>query len=537
MDARKRPREGDEEGWVESPARVKRIGEALERKQRHLGEEEHASSATLAALPDLALSGETAYLSSEWDTHPRRLARPIDISDAGIWPAAAQLGRSLAANSTVKHLALREVGVSQEVSDALLEALKVNRTLSCVSDWQFTYGNHRAPTRSCFAQSLPFNKGLRTLRIVRPAFNGFGLDESAQKLAEDLAEGLSVNETLTSLTLDRCRTIGQEGARALGAALRVNKALSTLRLERVTLNEAEGAVLARAVGEALTVNSTLTTLSLHGNFLGLQGLQLVVAALEVNSTLGSLDLSFNLLSAEACAAFSTALKTNRGLHTVAFSQNSIGPEGARAFAEALLVNRTVTSLSLHACSLQDSGAEHIAGALQEPGSLTSLSLSSNGLTSSGAEALARSLARNRGLARLELWGNKIEIPGLWALAEMMRSNFTLTSLIVTSGTDKEVLEDLQIMIKSFAMKNRGQQLVLQLTVKERLGEVLRLSFQRLSGAVALELELHEMTTLGELQEEMQLSDARVRVQLPHGGLLDQQERALPLAAILSPQET
>lgn len=547
-ETRKRHRADEDAGRVEGGTQKKRLLATLERDaalleerlERRRLQEELATEATFEALLGLSLTGESAHLSNEWDTHPeaRHFRGSKHSLDFGVWPTAQRLGRSLAANTTLKHLAMQEVGLSPEVSDALLEALRVNRTLTSVSDWQMTLGPYRCPTRCCFAQALPFSEGLKTLRLFRPCLSdGVELFRGAQQLAEDLAAGLRANHSLTSLSLTHCQTIGQDASRALGAALGVNRTLSTLRLQTVTRDEADGAALATALGEALTANSTLTTLSLHGNRLGLPGLQSIVAALNVNHTLGSLDLSATHLTTEACVAFSRALRGNRGLHTVAFSHNHIGPEGARAFAEALRVNSRVTSLTLHACAVQDAGAEHLAGAL---GPLMALSLSSNGLTCFGAAVLARSLEGNRRLARLELWGNNIKIPGLRKLAQMMRSNFTLTSFIVTSGSDRPGREEQQRAIKSFVIKNRGQQLILQLTVEERIGEVLQLSFRRISGAVALELPMNETTTTGDLQirveEAMHLPDSRVRVQLPQGGLLDQQDRALPLEAILSPRD-
>ena len=111
--------------------------------------------------------------------------------------------------------------------------------------------------------------------------------------AKALGEALKNNTTLTILDL-MCNRIGDEGGQALGEALQNNTALTRLDLERNRISY----VGAKALGEGLQKNITLTSLNLGYNQLGEEGAKALAAGLERNMTLTALYLNSSQIGTE-----------------------------------------------------------------------------------------------------------------------------------------------------------------------------------------------------------------------------------------------
>jgi hypothetical protein len=93
-------------------------------------------------------------------------------------------------------------------------------------------------------------------------------------------------------------------------------------------------------------NATLTTLFLGNNNIGDEGARALAAALDNNATLTRLDLDGNNIGAEGARALAAALDKNATLTTLFLGNNNIGDEGARALAAALDTNHTLQVLDL-----------------------------------------------------------------------------------------------------------------------------------------------------------------------------------------------
>ena len=105
------------------------------------------------------------------------------------------------------------------------------------------------------------------------------------------------------LSLDRSlnvNQIGDQGATAIGEALKVNGALTTLDLDYNEIGD-HGAT---AIADALKVNGVLTTLWLTNNKIGDQGASAIGEALKFNDALKLKELwvgSTNATLKAACA--------------------------------------------------------------------------------------------------------------------------------------------------------------------------------------------------------------------------------------------
>ena len=78
----------------------------------------------------------------------------------------------------------------------------------------------------------------------------------------DKLNGLNAWCRVTELRLNECK-LGEGGAQAIAAALRVNTTLTNLNLGANSLGEGGG----QAIADVLRVNTTLTNLNLYDNWL------------------------------------------------------------------------------------------------------------------------------------------------------------------------------------------------------------------------------------------------------------------------------
>ena len=105
--------------------------------------------------------------------------------------------------------------------------------------------------------------------------------------------------------------------------------------------------------------------------------------------------------------------------------------GFQSAAEVVAAMRAgARELDLEGQSLGDEGATLIADALRSNGTLTRLVLTDNGLTNAGAGELASALRTNSALTYLGLRDNEITDDGAEALAAALEANGTLRTLEV-----------------------------------------------------------------------------------------------------------
>ena len=138
----------------------------------------------------------------------------------------------------------------------------------------------------------------RTSRTMRAAVEKTKLDVLVVSVVKfrngegllDKLNGLNAWCRVTELRLNECK-LGEGGAQAIAAALRVNTTLTELDLRINVLGEGGG----QAIAAALRVNTTLTELNLNSNRLGEGGTQAIADVLRENSTFQTLNLHGNSL--------------------------------------------------------------------------------------------------------------------------------------------------------------------------------------------------------------------------------------------------
>ncbi|KAL0242667.1 hypothetical protein GEMRC1_005230 [Eukaryota sp. GEM-RC1] len=238
-----------------------------------------------------------------------------------------------------------------------------------------------------------------------------------------LIEALKTNTTVTRVILVS-RSIGSEGARALGDALKVNASVISVYL-RINRIGDEGA---SALADALKVNASVISVDLGQNHIGDEGARALADALKVNASVISVDLRLNCIGDEGARALADALKVNTSVTSVDLSDSYIGAEGARALAEALKVNASITSVNLGGISIGDEGARALAEALKVNASITSINLCQNSIGDEGARALADALKVNVSVISVDLRLNRIGAEGARALAETLKVNASITSI-------------------------------------------------------------------------------------------------------------
>ena len=101
---------------------------------------------------------------------------------------------------------------------------------------------------------------------------------------------------------------------------------------------------ASAIGDALKVNGALTTLWLTNNKIGDQGASAIGEALKFNGALTSIDVGYNNLTEEVALSFVRIEKQRNKLATLGLCQCNISPTGATEIAEWILVSGALTEL-------------------------------------------------------------------------------------------------------------------------------------------------------------------------------------------------
>jgi Ran GTPase-activating protein (RanGAP) involved in mRNA processing and transport len=185
-----------------------------------------------------------------------------------------------------------------------------------------------------------------------------------------LGEFMRVNSVLTSIGRDglnlKNNSLGDEG---WGAVISGVCASKVSKISAIDVScESIGPAGAKVIGEAFrtSVNGVLTSLNLWHNSIGDEGAEAIGDALRVNGVLTSLDLYDNRFGVEGGKAIAAALRVNSVLTLLNLRFNQIGDEGAKAIADALRVNGALTevcSLSQQVLTARPPITNHFFGAL------------------------------------------------------------------------------------------------------------------------------------------------------------------------------
>ena len=180
------------------------------------------------------------------------------------------------------------------------------------------------------------------------------------------------------------RSIGDEGAAAIGEALKVNKVLNSLELSfnwpgymralpqmqalafaltacaRAPRVGAEGA---KTLASSLEANAVLTELNLRNNEVGDEGAKALASALKGNAVLTQLDMRGNDISGEAAQQLAAAVLASPSLEVFGkvplkelradalteldLSVKDLGPAEDIVLVELLKVTKVLTKLDLN----------------------------------------------------------------------------------------------------------------------------------------------------------------------------------------------
>jgi len=255
---------------------------------------------------------------------------------------------------------------------------------------------------------LKRNVVLQTLSLVNNQIDPWCAVAIAQVLWDDVV--------LTALKLSI--NIGEEGATALGVALKVNTVLVTLDLGGNYIR-AEGAA---AIAEALRGNGVLTDLNLWANGIGDEGAKAIGEALAVNGVLTSLDVGSNGLTEEAALGIVRVERQRNKLTSLALENCGIGPTGAAEIAEYVSGSAVLTELDLARNDIDNAGAVALASAMRVNQVLAALDISMNVIANEGATAIGGALAVNAVLKSIKLRGNSLGTEGWCAIFAALRDN-------------------------------------------------------------------------------------------------------------------
>jgi Ran GTPase-activating protein (RanGAP) involved in mRNA processing and transport len=284
--------------------------------------------------------------------------------------------------------------------------------------------------------------------------------------ATALADGLKSNSDLLCLHVFGC-SLGQAGGKAVVEALKTNETLDevlvgslmvgcTVRLKSsgeekvVTRYDSSDGILYEGKTNSWTKYSefdtilavlpakqlrenTIETLDLSNMGLGIDGGLMLAALMAGNGSLRCLNVMGNDLRAAGAQAVSEMLKANKTVRKVDLSDNQIGgfntgpsydlkfnptPEGPAALADALK-SSALQCLNVMGNKIGPEGAKPFGELLKTNNTLTQLVMCDNEMKAEGATALADGLKSNSDLLCLHVFSNEIPEDTLRAI---MNSN-------------------------------------------------------------------------------------------------------------------
>ena len=354
-----------------------------------------------------------------------------EIGNAG----AQTLGAFLKVNQTLQALDLENNEIGDKGAKALGAALKVNQSLQLLN-----LGNNEIGDTGVWAlkTALKVNHTLQSLNLKHNQISNYG--------TEALGTALQINQSLQSLNL-KDNLISNTGAQTIATALKINKTLQSLNLGNVHISDT-GAL---AWGGSRKDNQSLYS---HFDKIGNVGAQALGAALKVNQSLQKLNLSFNKIGDTGALALGAALEINQSIQKLNLSFNKIGDTGVQALGAALKVNQSLQSLNLEHNKIGDTGALALGAALEVNQSLQSLNLSLNKIGDTGALAIATALKVNQTLQSLNFGHNQIGNTGAQALGAALQANQTLQSLNFYSPNVGDAMRSVEKRVETLIAANK-----------------------------------------------------------------------------------
>ena len=220
-------------------------------------------------------------------------------------------------------ISLAERGLSSAVGIVLARLVELNTALTALDVRKNSFGVRCA---AAFARCLERDcSALRTLHLSANPLCGVrhecGSYEPSGMLA--LATALTLNTTLTELSLQQNVHLGAEAIEALATALMLNTTLRTLNLASTRLGLVGYQPLLACLRSGPSSLTKLTSLGLSSNGLGCKSGVALAAALEGNTSLRRLDLASNAIGAEGGACLAKLLELSTALTRLDLRSNDL----------------------------------------------------------------------------------------------------------------------------------------------------------------------------------------------------------------------
>jgi hypothetical protein len=153
-------------------------------------------------------------------------------------------------------------------------------------------------------------------------------------------------------------------------------------------------------------HTALKTFIFSGNNVGEKGAEAISAALRVNTTLTHLDLSNNGIMDVGAACVAEALRESRGLECLILSFNGITKEGMKKLGASFNGYHSLKKVDLDNNKIENDGAEALSDAVQHM-SIQVLNVAFNNIESRGLRRIAQAVCASSSVTGLSLSGNKI----------------------------------------------------------------------------------------------------------------------------------
>ena len=369
-----------------------------------------------------------------------------------------KIARELKKLSTLKVLDLISNGMTEQVVDELVAAIRINKSLEKL----WLNNNHLRSSTVVVVNDLKEISSLTELYLNDNT-------DRIKELAPAISSVLAKNKLLGKLSL-RDNGLNDDGVIKIAQSLCKHSKLKALNLQNNNITEKA----AEALASVISSNTELQKLYLGNNQLQL-GVIKIARGLKNISSLKVLDLSNNNITEQAADELAAAIRFNKSLEEIWLSSNYLrssaivvvnalqensslkelylndnknrSEELAPVISSVVTKNLFLRILALSDNGLNDSGVIKIAQSLCKCSKLKVLNLQNNNITEKAAEALASVISSNSGLEKLYLGNNQLQL-GIIEIAKRLKDISSLKVLDLSNNNiTKQVADELVATIK------------------------------------------------------------------------------------------
>ena len=245
---------------------------------------------------------------------------------------AEQLAQCLRTNKVLKHLDISCNNIGDNGAKSIGLMLQENSSLQSLFLGKNSIGPIGIESISEGLKNIHSN-----LKSLSLDINKFGEDG-----AKHLAEGIQMNQSLTTLNIANCE-IGPGGAHVIAQAINSSPKMTSLNLE---CNKIVRSPLSKPIVCFLLECESLKMLNIRCNNLGPEGTLAIAEGLQHNETLQELDISGTNCIGNSAIQIATSLQANKSLQVLNISDNKIGTVGSEELASSLYQNVTLRCLKM-----------------------------------------------------------------------------------------------------------------------------------------------------------------------------------------------